>query len=245
MEWFESEEFWRDFYPVMFSGERFATAKDEVTHILAISQCAGGRVLDLCCGPGRHSVEFAERGFSVTGVDRSPFLLDIARKRGAEAGVSVEWVSEDMREFVRPHSFHLACNIFTSFGYFKDEQDDLKVLRNIHTSLKDGGVLVMELLGKERLARVWQHASCDDLPDGTVLLQRRQLRDDWTRILSEWTLIKDAHARTFSFEHTIYSGRELKDRLLQCGFNRVQLYGSLAGAPYDAKAERLVAVACK
>ncbi|MGE5323614.1 MAG: class I SAM-dependent methyltransferase [Actinomycetota bacterium] len=229
----------------MFSAERFAAAKDEVTNILTLARCTAGRVLDLCCGPGRHSVEFAHRGFTVTGVDRSPFLLEIARRRGSEAGASVEWVSEDMRQFVRPDSFDLACNIFTSFGYFKNEQDDLAVLRNIHASLKDGGVVVMELLGKERLARVWQNSSCDDLPDGSVLLQRRRLRDDWTRILSEWTLIKDGQARTFSFEHTIYSGRELKDRLLSCGFQTVQLYGSLAGALYDQDAARLVAVARK
>ena len=245
MEWFESDDFWRDLYPFMFSGDRFAAAKDEVTQILALTQSTAGRLLDLCCGPGRHSVEFAERDFTVTGVDRSPFLLDIARRRGAENGVSIEWISQDMRQFVRPDSFDLACNLFTSFGYFEDEQDDLRVLRNIHASLKDGGVLVMELLGKERLARVWQNSSCDDLPDGGVLLQRRQLRDDWSRILSEWTLIKDGHARTFTFEHAVYSGRELKDRLLQCGFGSVQLYGSLAGAPYDQDAARLVAVARK
>ena len=245
MEWFEKEAFWRDLYPFMFSAERFAAARDEVTQMLALARCTAGRVLDLCCGPGRHAVELAQRGFTVTGVDRSPFLLDIARQRGAEAGVSPEWVSEDMRQFVRPDSFDLACNIFTSFGYFQDEQDDLRVLRNLHISLKDGGALVMELLGKERLARVWQNSSCDDLPDGGVLLQRRRLRHDWTRILSEWTLIKDGDARTFSFEHTIYSGRELKDRLLHCGFRSVQLYGSLAGAPYDQDAARLVAAARK
>lgn len=245
MEWFESEDFWRDLYPFMFPAERFRAANDEVTEILALTQCTGHRVLDLCCGPGRHSVEFAQRGFSVTGVDRSPFLLQIARQRGAEAGVSVEWVSDDMRQFVRPDTFDLACNMFTSFGYFKDEQDDLTVLRNVHTSLKDGGVLIMELLGKERLARVWQNSSCNDLPDGAVLLERRQLRCDWSRILSEWTLIKDGHTRTFSFEHAIYSGRELKDRLLDCGFHTVRLYGSLGGAPYDQEAVRLVAVAHK
>lgn len=245
MEWFESEDFWRDLYPFMFSAERFAAARDEVMNILALAQCTGSRVLDLCCGPGRHSVEFARQGFTVTGVDGSPFLLEAARQRGAAAGVSVEWVSEDMRQFVRPDSFDLACNMFTSFGYFKDEQDDLTVLRNIHASLKESGVLVMELLGKERLARVWQNSSCDDLPDGAVLVQRRRLRDDWTRILSEWTLIKDGHARAFSFEHTIYSGREIKDRLLQSGFGSVKLYGSLAGAPYDQDAARLVAVARK
>ena len=247
MEWFESEEFWQDFYAFMFSPERFAAAKEEVSRIMELTQCSGGSLLDLCCGPGRHAVEFAQRGFQVTGVDRSPFLLERAREHAStsEAGASVEWVKEDMRTFLRPAAFDLVCNLFTSFGYFKDEDEDLCVLRNIHRSLKDAGVLVIDVLGKERLARTWQSAICSPLADGSLLLQRPQLRDDWSRILSEWTLIKDGRTRTFNFEHTVYSGRELKDRLLSSGFQKVQLFGDLQGAPYGLEAARLVAVARK
>lgn len=245
MEWFETDDFWRNLYPFMFAEDRFAAAKDEVARIVSLTRCESGSVLDLCCGPGRHSLEFAQLGFRVTGVDRSPFLLEIARHRASEAGLSIEWVESDMRRFSRSRAFDLACNLFTSFGYFKDEEDDLRVLRNVHTSLKDGGALIIELLGKERLARMWQSASCDDLPDGSKLVQRRQLLDDWSRIHSEWILVKDGAARTFQFDHAIYSGRELKDRLLRCGFRQVNLYGSLAGAPYDLEAARLVAVAFK
>jgi SAM-dependent methyltransferase len=245
MEWFESENFWRDFYPYMFSAERFAAAKEEVNRIVALTRCTGGSLLDLCCGPGRHAVEFAQRGFQVTGVDRSPFLLERARQHASEAGASIEWVTEDMRHFIRPATFDLACNLFTSFGYFKDEQDDLTVLRNLHQGLKESGVLVIEALGKERLARTWLNTICTELPDGSLLVQRPQVRDNWCRISSEWTLVKDGHAQSFSFEHTVYSGRELKDRLLICGFQEVQLFGDLMGAPYDLKATRLIAVASK
>lgn len=245
MDWFESEEFWRDFYPYMFSAERFAAARDEVSHIIALTQCSGGSMLDLCCGPGRHAVEFALRGFQVTGVDRTEFLLDKARKHAQESGAPVEWVKADMRNFVRPASFDLACNLFTSFGYFKDPQEDRTVLGNIHQSLKETGVLVIDVIGKERLARIWLNSMCSELPDGSLLVQRPQVRDDWTRIYSEWTLIKDGNARSFGFEHTIYSGRELKDLLLSCGFQQVQLFGDMLGAPYNLEAARLVAVARK
>ena len=245
MEWFESEDFWRDFYPFMFSAERFAAAREEVNRVVALTQCSGGSVLDLCCGPGRHSVEFAQRGFQVTGVDRSPFLLERARELATQSGASIEWVEEDMRNFVRPAAFDLACSLFTSFGYFKDEQDDLRVLGNLHHSLKDNGVLVIEVLGKERLARVWQNTLCTELVDGSLVFQRPQVRDDWTRIRSEWTLVKDGRSRSFIFEHTIYSGRELKDRLLHTGFKQVQLFGDMQGLPYDLDATRLIAVARK
>ena len=245
MEWFENDDFWRDFYPYMFSAERFAAAPEEVNRIMALTGRSNGSVQDLCCGPGRHSVEFARKGFQVTGVDQSTYLLDRAREHASATGVSIEWVREDMRNFVRPNSFDLACNMFTSFGYFKEEEENLRVLRNLYQSLKANGVLIIEALGKERLARVWLNAQCTDLPDGSMLVQRPKLRDDWTRIASEWTLIKEGRARSFNFEHTVYSGRELKESLLNAGYNRVQLFGSLQGAPYDLEAIRLIAVAHK
>jgi SAM-dependent methyltransferase len=229
----------------MFSDERFAATPDEVSRIPALTQCTGGSVLDLCCGPGRHSIELARRGFQVTGVDRSPFLLAKAREHVAKSEASVEWVEQDMRNFVRPATFDLACSLFTSFGYFEDEQDDLRVLRNIHQSLKENGVLIIEVLGKERLARVWKDTMCNELADGSLIFQRPQIRDDWTRIRSEWTLVKDGKSRTLIFEHTIYSGRELKDRLLSCGFKQVQLFGDIQGSPYSLDAQRLIAVARK
>ena len=185
----------------MISGENFIRScfptsgllprRMRSARILALTQCSGGSVLDLCCGPGRHSVELARRGFQVTGVDRSPFLLAKAREQAAKSGASVEWVEQDMRNFVRPASFDLALSLFTSFGYFEDEQDDLRVLRNIHQSLKENGVLIIEVLGKERLARVWKDTMCNELADGSLIFQRPQIRDDWTRIHSEWTLVKD------------------------------------------------------
>jgi SAM-dependent methyltransferase len=243
MQWFEDEDFWQDFYPYMFSAERFAAAGEEVDKITALTGRNEGSVLDLCCGPGRHAAEFARRGFEVTGVDRSPFLLARAHEHAQTAGVSVEWVMEDMRSFVRPAAFDLACSLFTSFGYFEDEKDDLKVLSNLHRSLKPGGVLIMETLGKERLARVFQPAICSQVEDGTLWLQRPQLLNDCCRVRSEWTLIKDGKTRTTTFEHTVYSGRELKDRLLLCGFQEVQLFADLQGSAYNLDAARLVAVA--
>ena len=245
MDWFEDEAFWSELYPYMFPAARMAEAADQVGQLLALTGFEGGTVLDLCCGPGRHAVEFATCGFAVTGVDRSPFLLERARERASKAGVAIEWVMEDMRRFLRPAAFDLACNIFTSFGYFGAEDDDLRVLRNVHQSLKDDGVFVMEMIGKERLARIWKDSLCTDYPDGATIVARPRLRDNWSRVDNEWILLKQGRARTFRFEHTLYSGRELKDRLLAAGFAQVQLYGDLRGSEYGLDALRLVALARK
>ncbi len=244
MAWFADEDFWRDLYPAMFPPDRFAVADQQVKQILELTNFNGRTVLDLCCGPGRHSISFAQRGFKVTGVDLSRFLLGRARERAADAGMHVEWIEEDMRRFNRPKAFELACSLFTSFGYF-DEEDDLRVLRNAFESLVSGGVFVIEIASKEWIARVWQDTLCNKLEDGSVVFQRPEVCADWTRIRNEWILIKDNHAKSFHFEHTIYSGRELKERLLDAGFSEVKLFGDLEGRPYGREATRLVAVARK
>ncbi len=242
-EWFEDDSFWKELYPFMFSERRFNVAEDEAKGIRALSKLERGDVLDLACGPGRHAVALAKAGFRVTGVDISPSLLEKAASLAQAQNVDVEWVQADMRHFLRPEAFDLAISIFTSFGYFDDKQDDLAVLRNIRRNLRPGGILVMELMGKEILARGFLPATSEDLADGRLLIQRREIFDDWTRIRNQWILIEGGKATMFRFQHTVYSGQELRDRLLDTGFSDVRLFGGLDGSEYGLNARRLVAVA--
>ena len=244
-EWFEDDSFWKALYPFMFSERKFDGATDEVRGILDLASLDRGDVLDLACGPGRHAVALAREGFNVTGVDLSPFLLQKAMGLAQEEDVDVEWVLEDMRRFVRPEAFDLVTSIFTSFGYFDDKREDMIVLQNIHRSLREGGALVMELMGKEWLARGFLPTSSEELADGRLLVERREITDDWTRVKNQWTVIEGDRATTFRFEHTVYSGQEMRDRLLDAGFSDVQLFGGLDGREYGLNAHRLVAVARK
>jgi SAM-dependent methyltransferase len=244
-EWFEDERFWREMYPYMFDEQRFAAADEQVRKILKLTGIRRGAVLDLCCGPGRHSVALAKRGFQVTGVDRTRFLLNKARRRAKSARAKVEFVRSDMRDFVRPGAFRLALNLFTAFGYFDNKDDDRWVVRNIFESLQAGGVCVIDVMGKERLAKILQSSHAERHADGTLLVEMHEIFDDWTRIRNEWVLVKRNKVRSFKFHHTIYSGQELRDLLRQAGFADVKLYGEFDGQPYGPNAPRLVAVARK
>jgi SAM-dependent methyltransferase len=245
-EWFADESLWLDLYPFTFPEERLALGEAEAAKVLALTGIAdptGKAVLDLCCGPGRHAIPLARRGLRVTGVDRTPFLLDLARERARAAGVDVELVRSDMREFRRPAAYDLALSLFTSFGYFEAREDDLRVLRNVRASLRPGGTFLMDTVGKECLARNFQCTRSRALPDGTRLVERCGVVDDGTRVDNEWILIRGDRVRTARFRLSVYSGLELKDRLRQAGFDAVALHGNLDGAPYDLAATRLVAVA--
>ena len=244
-EWFDDDSFWRELYPFMFPEERIAGTDEQMTKVLALTKPPGKSVLDLCCGPGRCSIALAKRGFSVAGVDRTKFLLDKARAKASAARARVEWVQKDMRDFVRADSFNLVLSMYTSFGYFDDRREDEVVLGNMISSLQPGGVCLIELLGKEHLARNLTPTISTPLPGRSMLVQRHEIFDDWTRVRNEWLLIRNGKVKTFKFHHTIYSGLELRERMERAGFVGVKLYGDLDGGEYGPGAERLIAVGKK
>ncbi|HYL59469.1 MAG TPA: class I SAM-dependent methyltransferase [Candidatus Acidoferrales bacterium] len=245
-DWYEDDEFWEAFAPFFFTPERIAGSSAQCDELLKLLRVApGSHVLDLCCGVGRHSVELARRGFVVTGVDRTRPLLERARQTAASIGLNVEWVLEDMRAFRRAGAFDGAINCVTSFGYFEDPAEDLLVARNLHEALKPNARLVIEMMGKEVLARIFQPRSWERLSNGAIWLQEHKLRSGWDWLETQWTIIDNARRTELTFTHRPYSGAELTAVLKDAGFREVELFGSLGGAPYDHRADRLVAVATK
>lgn len=245
-EWHDNDDFWESVAPVLFSQERFKKAVTEVEQILTLLDAAPGvAVLDLACGAGRHAIQFAKRGFRVTGVDRTNSYLDDARARASEQGLAIEWVHADMRDFSRESAFDIAVSMLTSFGYFADPSEDLRVVENVLASLLPGGRFVMELMGKEVLARTFRPRDWHEEPDGTILLEERHVSDDWSRLDARWIILKDDRRREYRFVLRLYCAAELKALLDRAGFEEVRIYGSLAGAPHDHEAQRLVAVAQK
>lgn len=244
-EWFDDESFWKETYPFMFPRKRFTDTPEQVEKILQLVKPRGKAVLDLCCGPGRFAVVLASKGFKVTGVDRTEFLLKKAKARARRAKVKIEWVKCDMRDYLQRERFDLVLNMFTSFGYFDCKEEDLQVLQNIFSGLKPGGIVLIDVIGKERLANIFQPTSSQVLPNGTRVVELREIFDNWTRIRNEWLIIRKGRSKSFKFHHTIYSGQELIDRLEHVGFHKVKIFGSLDGSEYGPRAQRLIAVAEK
>ena len=242
-EWYADEGFWARMSPFLFSAESFERAETEAAQLVALTGVERGAALDLCCGPGRHAIPLAKHGFAVTGVDLTPHLLEQAKQRADEAKVAVEWVEQDMREFVRPGAFDLILNLFTSFGYFQTEAEEMKTLKNMVESLTDDGVVVIDTLGKEALAERL-HADSPPIEErgGALLIQRVKVEDDWCRVKSEWIIATDDKVDRVHFEHTLYSGKELRELMNWAGLSDVSLYGDIDGRPYGPGARRLVAV---
>lgn len=239
--WFENDEFWASFQDILFSHERAAQTPLEVFGLeTRLGLVRGDRVLDLACGPGRHALGLAPRGFQLTGVDLSATYLD--QLRAAAGSLPIEVVRADMRDFVRPGAFDAAYCFFTSFGYFDDPNDDLRVLRHVARSLRPGGRFLVDVLGKEVVARGFPERWWKWLTPTRLLLEERVVLDAWTRLETRWTLLSPSGTESFALRHRLYSAAELARAMAEAGFARVEVFGSLEGAPYDAHAWRLIAV---
>ncbi len=244
-EWFQDEGLWDAFAPVMFGPDRWAEVPSVADGVERLSgvRPSEGRLLDLCCGPGRVATEFARRGWRVTGVDLSPSYLDAAVDSAADEGLSIEYLLKDVREFRRPLSFDVATNLYISFGYFDDPADDVLFLRNARDSLVPGGVFIVETLGKETAAR--DFTAGETFERGGVRVRTEfSVVGAWEALRHRW-IGTDAGGRTVdrSFSIRLYAGTELRSLLLACGFSGVDLYGEWDGRPYGEKARMLIAVA--
>jgi len=243
MEWFVNEEFWKDMYDWLFPPERFQAAKDQVEKVINISGVYSGSVLDLCCGPGRHAYELAKLGFDVTAVDASEFLL--AKARELCSGLAgVHFVHANMKDFVQRNHFDLVINMFTSFGYFRNHDDNLKVLRNIHESLKDGGKLLMEMASKEIVLKNYRESIVTER-NQEMLIEKHSFEPGMARMINDWIVLKNGKYKVHRLEHYLYSAQELKMMLQMSGFGEITFYGSLDKDPYDLNARRLVVLAEK
>ena len=243
--WFENDEFWQSAAASLFGEEAWETAASDASDVASLLDLpSGAAILDLGCGPGRYALPLAAAGFQVTGVDRTVPFLDEARSRAASAGLEVDLVESDMRTFRRTGAFDAAISMLTSFGYFEDPGDDIRVLENVLDSLKPGGILLIDTIGKETLGRIFQARDWKRVGDEVWLFERRPVRA-WSWMENSWIRIRGGAMQEFEIGHRLYSAVELANLAQAAGFQQTAAYGDLEGSPYDERADRLVVLARK
>ena len=261
-EWFNDDNFWKNFAPIIFDNKRWAEVPETADAITRLSKlslysgkyAASPKVLDLCCGMGRITAELVRRGFAATGVDITSSFLETAREDAAYEGLAIEYVQADARSFIRKDFFDTALSLYISFGYFENEEEDLLVAKNVFQSLKSDGSFIIETLGKEIAARDFTPGEWFERAGYTVLTEYEAV-DSWTALKNRWILIRKddsdsakqndselPHRIEKTFTQRLYSGSELRSLLFKAGFSAVELYGGWDERPYDQSAETLIAV---
>ena len=229
-------------YRLQFTPERTAA---EVKFIAdSIKAPAGGDVLDLACGFGRHAIGMARLGYKVTGLDFNPRYLEIAAADATAAGVSVTWRTGDMRALGFDRAFDAVYSYFTSFGYFGDDENE-QVLAGIAKALRPGGSVLLEMANRDRLLTHPQERSWTQREDGALLMEEITLEWVTSRVISRQHLIDPQGGTQVTKEFSLrtYTCAELSALLRRQGLNVRAVSGGIDGQPYLPDSRRLVIVA--
>lgn len=151
--WFDSP-----YYHLLYRHRDCEEAHFFIDHLLHyLKPAVGASMLDICCGRGRHALYLHSKGYDVTGIDISPECISFAKHQAESKHVSslnnnkkLRFLVHDMREVFKKKCFDFVFNFFTSFGYFEDERDNLRVVMAVAHSLKSGGVFVLDFLNAKK-----------------------------------------------------------------------------------------------
>ena len=232
-------------YGHTFTDERAEKEAGFVATVLDLKP--GASVLDLCCGQGRHAVEFAKRGLRVTGLDLNPEYLELTQRAAKAANVQLETVAADMREIPFENRFDAIANMYSSFGYLESEAEDLKVLQSAAKALKSGGRLLLDMLNREWAVANYIQNDWHTGADNTLYVERRDLDLATSRMHVHFIVIDKDNRRRESIGHIIrlYTLTEMTRLLERVSLNVTAVFGGFDNEPYSIDTRRMIIVARK
>ncbi|NOV04028.1 class I SAM-dependent methyltransferase [Paenibacillus planticolens] len=229
MAWYQ-ESFGND-YLLVYKHRDMQGAYHEVKKMMDwLELKQGAEVLDLCCGMGRHSMALADFGYEVTGVDLSEVLLNEAIQLDKQKRVT--WVRGDMREVPLQRQFDAVVNLFTSFGYFDEDEQNEVVFHEMNRLLKKGGRFIIDFLNPVYI-RAHLVPQSQRMEGDIHIRETRTIEDGCVRkriVISE----EGAPGRQYLEQVKLYDRPAFEAMLQKAGLHIDHVYGGYDGQAYEA-----------
>jgi SAM-dependent methyltransferase len=191
---------------------------------------------------GRHSLALDEFGYQVTGVDLSDVLLAEAQRM--DAGSRVRWLKGDMRNVPLQEKFDAVVNLFTSFGYFDEDEDNAKVLKEIDRLLRPEGKFIIDFLNPDYVASRLVPFS-ERTEDGMTIRESRSIEGGYVRkqiVISQ----PGEPERRYTEQVKLYRPEHFMSMMEETELVVDHLYGGYDAASYDeAESPRMILVGHK
>ena len=201
------------------------------------------KILDLACGFGRHANRLAALGYSVTGIDQSADFLDIARKHASEMGVDVNYLQADMRRIEIVEEFDSVIMMFTTFGYFSDD-DNFRVLKNIARALKPGGTLGFDIPNRDVTLKTLLPAIVVE-KNSDLMINRNSFDMVSGRWHNQRIVVRNGVRKDKPFSIRLYNPTEIRELVKKAGMEVLHLYGDWSGQQLSAESRGVVVLAQK
>lgn len=201
------------------------------------------KILDLACGYGRHANRLAELGHRVTGVDINSGFLEIAKREAKEKGVSVKYIMEDMQKISFHEEFDRVLLLFTSFGYFEDEENFL-VLKKVADALKPSGLFCFDIPNRDVCLKHFLPYIV--VEKGNDLMIDRSTFDSTTgRVYNKRIVIRNGKRKDKPFFVRLYNPTEIGDLLNRAGLRIYKMYGDWDSNPFTSDSRKMIIIAKK
>ena len=242
-------EWWKRFFDEAYAktelesfGQRASEEVDFIEEVLSLHKNA--KILDLCCGLGRHSIELAKRGYRITGVDVTSQYLEIARNKSEKRGVKIDFIESDMRNISFYEKFDVVINMFTSFGYFEEDKDNLKVLQNISNALKPEGKFLIDVVNRDWIIRNYRERDWRETDKGLVFEFRKF---DLARSINygKQIIIREGKKIEIDVPLRMYSFHELRSMLESVGLKVIASYGGFNKKELTFDSMRIIIISQK
>ena len=222
-------EWWRSLFGSIYLKtdgdvvEDHAMTKLEVDDIIRMLELEKDeRILDLCCGQGRHSTELARRGYKkIVGIDRSRYLIRLARRRVKQAGLKIRFHEGDARRIgSRREQFDAVLLLGNSFGYFDKAEDDLAVLRGVVQILKPQGRLLLDVTDGSWMRKNYEPRSWEWIDKEQFVCRERSLSADGSRMISREVVVHSEQGVLVDqfYAERLYDSEKLDLLLERAGF---------------------------
>jgi SAM-dependent methyltransferase len=199
------------------------------------------RVLDVPCGFGRHTNRLAALGHHMTGVDMYPGFLELARRDADARGVQVDYRQGDMRHLDFEAEFGRVMMLFTSFGYFEDD-DNFRVLINVAHALTPDGLFILDVPNRDMAMKNLLPAHVTE-KNGDLMIDRVSFDTLTGRLHNRRIVIRDGVCKDKPFFVRLFNPTELRDWLMRAGMDIEQLFGGYDGSPLSEDSRRMIVVA--
>lgn len=187
-------------------------------------------ILDAACGAGRYALLFARNGYNVTGFDLSENLLKIAKQNARCLNINIDLFCTDVRQFCVRKKFDLAVNLFTSFGYFENDDENFLLIRNIFNHLKDKSFFVFDYFNVDYLVKKLPGDSVDFI-NGAEMIQKRFI--DGNRVKKVICIKKDDSIKQYFESVRLYYPDEIRCVFKKFGFEIIKIFGDYSGGEFN------------
>jgi SAM-dependent methyltransferase len=230
-----------DFWRAAVSEEQTRAEADFIQRQLQLS--AGAKVLDVPCGNGRLSVELAQRGFELTGVDIASEFIAEGKLKSIAAGVPVDFHERDMRDLPSGSEFDGAFCFGNSFGYLNDDEN-ADFLQTLSQTLKPGARFILDApaIAECLLPNLQSHRSIT-VAGISVSIENRYDEDE-SRIFTDFTFMRNGETDKRQSSQRIYTYRELSELLSLAELQTEVEFSSLDEQPFELGSQRLLLI-CK